>query len=123
MRAAVVEREEIAAEIEHHDIAACDRDQLALARRYLIYGGDDVAGHQLRSLLRSFPRKRESSPDSAWVPAFAGTSGKPMMGIRRADRERARSRRRSCCAFARRAKAARRGTDRRNPSADSPTRT
>ena len=58
MRATVVEREEIAAEIEHHDIAAADLDQLALAGRNLIDGGDDVACHQSRRYsARAFSQK------------------------------------------------------------------
>ena len=45
MRTAVVESEEIAAKIEHHDVAAGNFDELALAGRDLIDGGDDVASH------------------------------------------------------------------------------
>src|SRR5580704_9498634 len=46
VRAAIGEREELAAEIVDHDRTAADLDQLALAGRDLIDAGDDMAGHQ-----------------------------------------------------------------------------
>ncbi len=47
MRAAIAERKELAAEIVDHDGAAAHLDQLALAGRNLIDGGDDMAGHHV----------------------------------------------------------------------------
>jgi hypothetical protein len=46
VRTAIVESEELAAKIIDHDRAALHLDQLALSRRNLIDGRDDVAGHQ-----------------------------------------------------------------------------
>ena len=43
---AVIEREELAAKIVDHDRAAAHLDELALARRNFIDGGDDMSCHQ-----------------------------------------------------------------------------
>src|SRR5688572_27993804 len=45
VRTTVVQGKELAGEIKHHDGAAVHLDQLALAGRNLIDGGDDVARH------------------------------------------------------------------------------
>jgi hypothetical protein len=61
MRAAVVEREEIAAEVEHHDVAAVDLAELARARRDIIDGGNDVGGHVGSDSPPSCPRLSRAS--------------------------------------------------------------
>src|SRR5687768_18556326 len=58
MRTAVVEREELPAEVEHHDRAVVDLDQLALAGRNLIDGGNDVGGHGKLQTLNCSPDER-----------------------------------------------------------------
>src|SRR5262245_58441320 len=49
VRATIVERKEIAGEIEHHDGAAVHVDELAGARRDLIDARNHVAGHWRQS--------------------------------------------------------------------------
>ena len=45
MRAAVEQREELAVDMEHDDVAAIDLDHLVTARRNVCGAGDDVTGH------------------------------------------------------------------------------
>ena len=57
VRAAIVEREELATEVEHHDRASVHVDQLALARRDVGGRGDDVL-RRPANLNRHHRRKR-----------------------------------------------------------------
>ena len=45
MRAAIEQREELAVDVEHDDVAAIDVDHLVAAGRDVGGAGDDVAGH------------------------------------------------------------------------------
>src|SRR5262245_51211031 len=93
VRAAVVEGEELAAQIEHDDRAAIDLRELARAGRNVADCGDHVLGHAVSSSL--------SRPGRApW-----------------------RCRNRSCCGAPRSDSAAAPGMDRRSPSAGSRWRT
>jgi hypothetical protein len=48
MRAAIVEREELTGDIEHHDRTPVHLNQLAPARRNVIDRGNDVPRHYAR---------------------------------------------------------------------------
>ena len=45
MRAAIEQREELAVDVEHHDVAAVDAEHLVAAGRNVGGAGDNVAGH------------------------------------------------------------------------------
>src|SRR6185437_8480635 len=46
VRAAIYQREMLAADVEHADLAALHRDDLAVPRRDLAHAGDDMPGHR-----------------------------------------------------------------------------
>src|SRR5947209_6094175 len=72
VRTAVAQREELTAEVEHHDGAPGDRHQLAAARRDLGNGSDDVLGH--RVFRSAYDPKSSGANALSVVPDFAAKS-------------------------------------------------
>src|SRR3977135_879356 len=68
MRATIKQREELAIDVKHHDVAAVDADDLVAAGRYLRGASDDVPGHASQTdLFRAILRPvRDRSPSRSW---------------------------------------------------------
>src|SRR5438309_4754622 len=64
MRAAVQQAEELAVDVEHRDRAFVDGEEFSRARRQLLDGCNDVAGHE--GMIRGLSQGRERTSPLPW---------------------------------------------------------